>query len=217
MSAQLSHSQAFELLPWLVNGTLTGSELASVQTHVRDCLACRLALREQQQLRVTIQEQPIVPLSAEQGFDRLLRQMEPTVGALGARGARSVLTFAAAPFWARAAIVVVAFAAAGGAAWLAVRDGARDGEFTTLARDAALADVRLDIIFATSVVEGDIRAVVNEMNGTIVGGPSALGRYTIKLNATDLTADQVHDLIERLGKDERIRFAGRSLIEERAP
>jgi hypothetical protein len=216
VSAQLSHSQAFELLPWLVNGTLTGSELACVQMHVRDCLACRLAVREQQQLRVTIQEQPTVPLSAEQGFDRLLRQMEPTAHAPAARGARSALAFAAAPFWARAAAVAVVFAAGGGT-WFALRDGAREGEFATLARDAALADVRLDIIFATSVVEGDMRALVNEVNGTIVGGPSALGRYTIRLNATDLTADQVHDLIERLGKDERIRFAGRSLIEERAP
>jgi hypothetical protein len=61
-----------------------------------------------------------------------------------------------------------------------------------------------------------MRVLVNEIDGTIVGGPSDLGRYTIRLNATKLTEAEVGALIERLGHDQRIRFAGRSLIEEEA-
>ena len=217
MSAQLNHEQAFELLPWLVNGTLTGSELDSVQVHVRDCLTCRVALREQQQLRAAIQEQPTVPLSAEQGFDRLLRQMDGPAPGHAQGAAQRRFGLAVAPLWTRAAAAAVALIAVGAGAWIAVDGGDREAaEFATLARNTTIEDVRLDVIFAESVTEADMRAVLSEVDGNIVAGPSPLGRYTIRLNATDLTATDVGELIERLGRDERIRFAGRSMIEEQA-
>ena len=46
----LTHARAFELLPWLVNGSLTGAERDAVESHVRACIACRRELKQQQRL-----------------------------------------------------------------------------------------------------------------------------------------------------------------------
>ncbi|HLF10492.1 MAG TPA: hypothetical protein VJA26_04705 [Gammaproteobacteria bacterium] len=220
MSTQLNHDQAFELLPWLINGTLTGAELHSVESHVRDCLTCRLALREQHGLRAAIQAHPTVPLSAEQGFDRLIREMDRTRAQAPTRGEWSPFGRGFALSWTRFALAALGIAAVGIVAWLAATGGVERAEpaFTTLGRRAPekvtrADDVRLDLIFATWVTETDMRVLLNEIDGTIVGGPSDLGRYTVRLNATTLTAAQVGELIERLGHDRRIRFAGRSLME----
>ena len=44
MSRPIGHERAFELLPWLVNGSLSGHERDEVEQHTRVCLLCRREL-----------------------------------------------------------------------------------------------------------------------------------------------------------------------------
>jgi hypothetical protein len=206
----MSHTQAFELLPWLVNGSLSGTELDSVQSHVRSCVTCRIAIREQQQLRAAIREQPTVPLSAEQGFEQLTRRLEESAVVTDILSARRLLGFSAP---ARLATAAVLLAAVVGVAWLVDSGVDRTPQFTTLGEESAI-EPRIDLIFATWVSESDMRALLSDINATIVGGPSDIGRYTVRIGGDALSEADVAALLQRLSNDRRIRFAGRTMISE---
>ncbi|HEX5420985.1 MAG TPA: zf-HC2 domain-containing protein, partial [Gammaproteobacteria bacterium] len=74
--SEINHNEAARLLPWLVNGTLAGTERERVERHVRDCLVCRAEVREQQALQVLVRQRADVPLSAEQGFEALAQRLQ---------------------------------------------------------------------------------------------------------------------------------------------
>jgi hypothetical protein len=76
----IEHEQAFELLPWLVNGRLEPPERDAVEAHLRSCLPCRRELKEQQRLRTALREHPAVHISPQTSFERLARRLaEPAV------------------------------------------------------------------------------------------------------------------------------------------
>lgn len=204
------HDRAFELLPWLVNGTLEADESAFVEAHVRDCVTCRIALREQHQLRAAVSEQPTVPLSPTRGLEALQRELERRSHPRQPR--RLAAAFAPRAAFAAAALGTAAVILVG---WLAVT-GTFDREradYVTLTSSGPSDGVELDLIFATSISENDLRALLTGIEGTIVGGPSELGRYTVRLAGGERSETEIAALVERLGRDPRVRFAGRSLAQ----
>lgn len=74
----LPHTRAFELLPWLINGTLAGAEREAVEQHVRACIVCRRELKEQQRLHASVRARRTADVSAEAGFDRLHGELDAT-------------------------------------------------------------------------------------------------------------------------------------------
>ena len=61
---------------------------------------------------------------------------------------------------------------------------------------------RIVLGFQAGVAEETVRQVVQEIHGNIVGGPSALGLYTIETQQKDSQA--IHKLIEDLRRNERV-------------
>ncbi|HEX6999033.1 MAG TPA: zf-HC2 domain-containing protein [Gammaproteobacteria bacterium] len=192
-----AHEDVIELLPWLVNGTLSGAERERVERHVRSCLPCRAALKSEQRLAALVQAQPTVRLSPERGFEELLARADRPAAR------RAGLGFAPR----RAALLAAGLAAAAVVAWLGLPDARDAGEFTTLTAGARTDALRVDVVFAPGASEADVRALVRDIGGTIVAGPSEIGRYTVQLHGD---AHDVDAAIERLRGDERVMFAGRS-------
>jgi hypothetical protein len=198
MSDAMNHDRAFELLPWLANGTLEADEHDRVESHVRGCLTCRAELKEQRTLHALVREHPTVHLSAEQSF----AQWDD-----GPRFRRAP-SFAAA---AAAAIVAI-----GAGVWFGgMSDVSEDPDYRSLSTDAESGVVHLDIIFADGTTEEQMRGLLADMEGTIVGGPSALGRYRVRLEPSGPGESQVDDLVRSLLIDERVRFAGQSFMDAR--
>jgi len=196
------HERAAELLPWYVNGTLPAGERAWVERHVKSCLPCRAALRSELRLAALVRAQPTVQLSADEGFERLRERI-----------ARPALPTARHVPWLLATAATAAFAA-----WLAVdlaRQPPPDAEFATLTSGGP-ATLAIDLVFAPDATEADVRAVVREIGGTIVAGPTELGRYTVALERTDPPAD-IDALVAALERDRRVRFAARAFRPERVP
>jgi hypothetical protein len=203
-SPSLPHSRAHELLPWLVNGTLSGSDREAVERHARACIACRLELKEQQRLHAAVRARRTVDVSAEAGFDRLNAELD--IAALAERPRWRTRYAKAAPF---------AIAAAAGVAVLAILlwvtplpelDG---GEYATLATPAAGEAALLDIVFADDTTAAEMQELLDDIGGKIVAGPSALGRYSVRI-----AGDQPNgELIAALAVDPRVRFAGPALAE----
>jgi hypothetical protein len=205
---ELSHGRAFELLPWLVNGTLAGAERDAVEEHARACIACRRELKEQRRLNTALGARRTADVSAEAGFDRLERDLDPSVYARRRWRQRYA---ALAPF---------AVSAAAGIAVLAVLlwftplpQLERDGNYSTLASPATSATPLLDVVFAEETTAAEMQALLDEIGGEIVAGPSELGRYSVRVAAGPADAAHVRELLDVLAGDSRVRFAGRSLFQ----
>lgn len=208
MTEPIEHERAFDLLPWLVNGSLTGREREAVEEHLRTCLSCRRELKEQQRLRVAVRAQPTVHLSPQGNFDKLAR-------ALGTVPAREQ----AGP-WRPAFARFAAVAAAGMALlavllWLAPATFDGGAEYRTLASPGGGA-TEIDVVFAPSITAAEIEALLDDVDGEIAAGPSDLGRYTVRLAGADAAARR-DGALARLRADARVRFAGPALTEEPAP
>ena len=214
MTETISHDKAIELIPWFINGTLPGTERVLVERHVRQCLPCRSALQEQQQLATLVREQPTIPLAADQGFERLMARVDDEVAHSERRQAAGIPSWSSlSNRWALAAAVLVAVL--GATTWILTLDPGASGEqeFVTLTQNSTDETIRLDIIFADNVTETTMRALVRDLAATIVAGPSAAGRYTLRLDTTAIDTSELNAIIDRLNHDDRVRFAGRSFIE----
>ena len=203
----LPHTRAFELLPWLINGTLAGSEREAVEQHVRACIVCRRELKEQQRLHASVRARRTADVSAEAGFDRLDGELDTVPGA--ARPRWRIRYASAAPF---------ALATAAGVAvlaillWFTPLPELDRNDYRTLAMppaDAAL----VDIVFADETTAAQMQDLLDDIDGEIVAGPSRLGRYSVRVANDPANDAHLDKLIGVLAADPRIRFAGPSLAD----
>jgi hypothetical protein len=204
----LPHARAFELLPWLVNGTLGGQERDAVEQHTRACIVCRREIREQQSLYAAARARRTVDVSAEAGFDRLNSELDEAPAA----HVRWQLRYATAGRFAAAAAAGVAVLAL--LLWLTPLPRLDRPGYSTLATVPAAGETVLDIVFADETTAAEIQALLDEIGGEIVAGPTPLGRYSVRLTAP-AAADgaRAGELLDTLAADRRVRFAGRSLSE----
>ena len=211
MSHPIPHSRAFELLPWLVNGSLGAEERDAVEQHVGSCLACHRELKEQQRLRAALRAQPAVHLSPQTNFEKLARSLDGQP-ALGARPARRF-----EPFMRFAAAAAVAAIAVGAVLWLSPTRLDTRGEYQTLVSRPAAPAGELDIVFGQSVTQAEMQSLLEEIGGKIEAGPSGVGRYRVRLETPLASGAQLDALLAKLNQDPRVRFAARALTEEAGP
>jgi hypothetical protein len=199
----MSHVRAFELLPWLVNGSLRLAEREAVEAHARDCLVCRRELKEQQQLRAALRSQPAVHISAQSDFEKLSRRLsEP-----------AARPSAWQPLVRFAVVAGIGLAVVAALLWIPTR--VDSDKYSTLATQRAPAG-DIDIVFVQSITAADMRAVLDEIDAKIAAGPSDVGRYTVRLRRAHDDA-AIAALLERLHNDPRVRFAGRTLAPDSGP
>lgn len=211
MSQSITHSRAFELLPWLVNGSLGAEERDLVEQHVRSCLACHRELKEQQRLRAALRAQPVVHLSPQTNFDKLARSLDgpPVLGVSPARRFTQLVRFAAA--------AAVAVTAVGAVLWLSPTRLDTSGDYRTLANGHEASRGELDIVFGQSVTQAEMQSVLEQIGAKIEGGPSGVGRYRVRLEHPIASNVELDALVAKLSKDPRVRFAARALTEEAGP
>jgi hypothetical protein len=200
MSA-MNHQRAIELLPWLVNGTLSAGERAALEQHVHDCVSCRYELRQQNALAALVRQQGDVHVSPDAGFDDLMRHTD----APRPRQRPDRVRYAVA-----ASIVIVLIGVATTSMYVSMIRG--DGSFTTLSTPTDMETVRFDIVFVEDVSETEMRDVLRSVGGRIVAGPSDIGRYTIEIDAQGRGAGAADDRLAALRRNDRIRFIGPSFI-----
>jgi hypothetical protein len=202
----LPHTRAFELLPWLINGTLAGAEREAVEHHVRACIVCRRELKEQQRLHASVRARRTADVSAEAGFDRL----DGELNAAGAIRPRWRIRYAtAAPFAVAAAAGVAVLAIL---LWFTPLPDLDRNDYKTLGTPPAEAAL-VDIVFADQTTAAQMQDLLDDIDGEIVAGPSRLGRYSVRVTGDRADDGRLDELIGVLAADPRIRFAGPSLAD----
>ena len=221
----MSHETVVGLLPWYANGTLADDERQYVEDHVRACLTCHLELKKERELHELVQSSPTVNLGPEEGFDKLSHRLDDS-----GRGGRRApveplawamerllgqwLAYASAMRFSIAAVVLLAVV--GALSWRTVPQAVvlDDPAYVTLTSGSVSAGNVLDIVFADHVSELELRALVSEIDGSIVAGPTAVGRYRIRVRDGAVEDADLTNLIRALSRDERVRFAGPSFVDE---
>jgi hypothetical protein len=193
------HREAQDALPWLANGTLDGTELERVQSHVDTCALCRADLAV---LRTVHAAGPGTDLDwdPERALGRLLPQLDAPLPAQAAPAAQTQQTPQALPdlppgllqrwrerfaandgAWLRAAvaaqcgvIAVLAVLLARPAAHVDTPDAYR-----VLGAGGANGTARLVVTFRPDTPERELRRIVRANGARIVGGPTVTDAYLL--------------------------------------
>ena len=205
----VEHDTAYELLPWLANGSLAAAERDGVDAHVRSCIVCRRELKELERLQLAVRSQPTLHVSAEGGLDRLQRQLDREAAASRPPVRR---TQRYVPLFRFAAVASVGVAFLGTLLWLAPYMP-NQTSYRTLATQPSEQHAQIDLVFNQQTAVADIQALLHTVDGEIVAGPSELGRYGVRIHGGSATDAELATVVEKLAHDPRVRFAGRAFTE----
>lgn len=202
------------LLPWYVNGTLSGSDRELVDRHLAACSACRAELADLTLLRnqlTTLYNAEPAPSSraARSVFERLGR--EAAVQSLLPAGKRSRLERFDAwlrslflPRWAPT-LALILFLAQIGVFIMWIRMPMPSTEQVTT-RTLGMQTATIVVSFQGTATEEQILGALRSVHGRVTDGPTADGRYTIEVPAADPSALQ-HKLEALRGETGVVRSA----------
>lgn len=201
----LSHEQAIELLPWLVNETLSAGEQERVLNHSRNCVICRRELGDLQALRAAVAGAGHVNAPEPD-----MRRVNARIDAAIARERFPRVLLSRAREWlgsplrvAVAAQAVLLLALAGVIVW----PGDEQPRFTTLTNPSTLAEGHyIRAVFDPGLPVSELGELLARNGLGIVDGPSSRGVYTLGY-VDEATADGRAGILEAMRNDARVLFA----------
>lgn len=199
----MSHDAAIELLPWLVNDSLRGSEREAVRAHATSCIICRRELAELEALHQSIQtmkaEAP--PPDMRRINARIDAQLERE--SLGRNLLAALGRLFESPWrvaFAAQSVALVAIAAL----WLQAGNG--EPEFQTLTTSAGLPTGHyLRVVFDPTVDRQEIDALLADAKLGVAAGPTERGVITLRFADEVGEADR-EAMAETLRADARLLF-----------
>lgn len=202
----LSHEQAAELLPWLVNDSLVGEEKENVLVHARDCVICRRDLDELQRYSDSVAgaaESMVIPppdmRDINARIDRLIDRQNR--GRQWMSRLRDMVFSPWGVAFAAQTILVIVLAS------VLIWPGSEDPEFTTLTRPQALPDgPYVRVVFSPELAATEISDLLDDLSLTVADGPSERGVFTLGYSGA-LTDDGYAQLLEDLRKEPNVLFA----------
>lgn len=204
------HARIWDLIPWYVNGSLPAGERQAVEDHLALCSRCR---EEERFCRMTAealqQAGEMAPSPHPVQLARVMARLDEAEGKPGRlrrllAGLRSwqPATPARAMLVAQLAIILLL----GGLVVWQNRQPTAPAVYKTLSdSEAPLAGAaRIRVLFAEDATERQIRELLLGVHGEIVGGPSAIGAYTLEVPPG---GDPQGVVLAYLRSHPRVRFA----------
>ena len=208
----MKHRQAWELLPWYVNGSLDGEELEAVERHLESCDVCRHELAVEERWAREIRASEELVYSPDRAFADLASRLEASRSRTpGSRPAGR------ASWWRRwwrpqgeVGSGVLRVAVAVQAAAILVLVGVlwvepEPAEFRTVSDPTPVTErteARVRVVFEEEITEVELRELLLGAGARLVDGPTRRGVYTLEV--AEAPADET---LERLRRDTRVVFA----------
>lgn len=208
MSAVARHEQCWQLLPWLANGRLAGSERLLVEEHLRDCAACVHELSVQRLLCETLGAPERVTYAPGPSFRKLLERLD----AEPQRTARPPLAARASAWrgwrspalaWAASVLLVLA-----GALWVTAQRLSQP-DYRTYSSDPRAAPGVLHISLVPSLSIAEAGTLLQATGARIVDGPdpgNVFGVSPAGMTQGQDTTERLRALAARLRADPRVRW-----------
>jgi hypothetical protein len=214
-----THAEAWNLLPWLANGTLQPADREWVEAHAHTCAECRAELSSQRALATHLREAGHEPGAAEadeqRSFDKLWSRIEAAESAGAATGTQGAAQPARARSntvrWLAAAVIVqgIGLALFG---FNSLREGSTRGDDKFVTVTATVPErmhaPSISVVFAPEASIADINTLLEHQGLTLVSGPGLSGNFTAALStdavASGASAESVAAVISR---DPNVTFA----------
>ena len=179
-----AHREVDEMLPWFVNGTLEGEDLAAVEQHVRECARCRREVDLLQQLQAVCTIDEPAP-DATPSYGRLHERIagRRRLGTLRDRARELFRPWQRAPAWAKWAIAAQFAGIAMLAVKVAMPVSESAGLYQTLGAPAAHAarGGTVAVVFVPEATESELRRIVQAAGARIVDGPTESNAYVLEV------------------------------------
>ncbi|HSQ80394.1 MAG TPA: zf-HC2 domain-containing protein [Casimicrobiaceae bacterium] len=181
-----AHRRVDAVLPWFVNGTLGGDELAGVERHLRECGRCRREVALLKEVQTVCAAAELVP-DAMPGYRRLSERISGgrRIGALADRLRSFRLQWQRAPHWARWTIVGEFAAIVAVSLWVRPLDSNSGEVYETLGspvmRSASVGTIA--VVFRPEARESDLRRIVQAAGARLVDGPTETNAYVLRVPA----------------------------------
>jgi anti-sigma factor RsiW len=180
------HQTTEALLPWLLNGTLTGDERNAVEQHLQSCAQCRAELARQRELMnlyvaAGSVEQPV-------DVDAAFSEVRSRIAAEPRRPSRVPLTPLAwwrLGFGVQTAVVLLL----GTTLLLTVPDWFSDDAATYRGLGSThRANGDALVVFDPAASEARVRGALQQAGARIIDGPTAAGAYVVRFDVQPSTA-----------------------------
>jgi hypothetical protein len=182
-----SHHQAWESIPWVVNGSASEAQTRATREHLRGCADCREALAFEQRLRDALTSQQPEVGDAARGWQSLNARLDDSPA-----GSRQVYrptperAWAATSIpirWLAAAVIVEALAlgAIVTSSWIS-RTGQEEpvGAYRTLSQIALpRAAPTIRVVLSPSMTLEQLRVLLNSAQLQVVAGPGESGVWSL--------------------------------------
>ena len=185
-----AHRRAWDLIPWIVNGSAPDSERLAVQAHLDACADCRQELEFQRQLQAAMSLPGTSKIDPRDSWQRLRSRLD-SAGPQGPVAleppARSRDAGRAWMPWLVAAMVVQAVGlGALGVAWWSrptaspAVPASTGGVYRTLsAPEVTVPAATIRVVFAPQVTMAQVQAVLAAARLQVRAGPSEVGVWTL--------------------------------------
>lgn len=219
-----AHRQCWQLLPWMVTGSISTNDRAHIERHLVDCAACRAELALQRELYAHFQRDDTVMLAPQTGLQKLMARIEDSVTSLDPRpeNARSPAAVEKRPpplsrwLGVAAALHVLIVGAVLALVWQERQAQWSAPRFTTLSSpgldDSSTAGatpdngVILRVVLQPHASNAALQALVRSVDAQLVAGPSEAGVYSLRLMDAKNDAD-IARALERVRADPNVIFA----------
>lgn len=197
------HRQAWDAIPWVVNGSASEAQRLRVQRHVDACADCRDELARQRAMQAAMTREQAPATDVEAGLQRLWARVDSAedeaaavpAAVAGRASQRPRLLLAALA----TAVVVEAVALSVLGIGLLSRDEGSGG-YRTLA-DAAAPDAgkaAIRIVAGPQMSLGDLQRVLLDLELEIVAGPNQAGAYALAPRAGRVASAALDEQVVRL-------------------
>jgi hypothetical protein len=183
-----AHRRAWDLIPWIVNGSAPEAERLAVQAHLEACADCRQEFEFQRQLQAAMSLQGTSEIDTQDSWRQFRNRLDaaaaPQPAPAGAAPRARELGRVWMP-WLVAAMLVQAFGlAALGIAWwsrptVAPTAGTAGVYRTLSASEMALPGATIRVVFAAEVTVAQMQAALSAARLQVRAGPTDGGVWTL--------------------------------------
>jgi anti-sigma factor RsiW len=197
-----AHGAKWELIPWLVNGRLSGAEAAAVRAHLENCAECAREYAQQRRIFEAMQPDDSIAFASEAAFQKLAARLD-AVPVPAHRATIAVVR------WVAAASIVTALGLAAWGGWIVEHTRASSpAAYQTLTAPAlAAGGTQLRVVFAPDLTLADLERLLRSIDANISNGPTEAGVFTLTVAPGSDSAVDVAQRLAILRADANVRFA----------
>jgi anti-sigma factor RsiW len=211
-SEPLSHAEAWEIIPWLVNGRIADKERQRLQSHSQHCSQCQAEIALQQQICTAMSAQSSVEYMPSSSLQRLWSRIDADASNAPLQASATVAQ-RSRPLvrWLAAAVVIEAV----GLTFLAAtmwsgNDASGPGLYRTVTTAAApgSSEAVIRAVFSNDLTVSELQTLLQKAGLRIVTGPTDSGVYSLALQAQTTSIDRtaVASAVATLRAHSGVRF-----------